>query len=138
MSSFNPDIRFFLQVADHVTDYHQAYVVPDLRVVNHVLQDSRVAHLRLFFNTLTKLDRSSLLLMIYKLTPLRVPNVSFVSQDNNHEAGKKIEDLKKLQARTFNYIIPYLPSRSPRGEAREGSNASPAPTSARGVCFFFK
>ena len=97
MSSFNPDIRFFIQVADHVTDYHQAYVVPDLRVVNHVLQDSRVAHLRLFLNTLTKLDRSSLLLMIYKLTPLRVSNVSTVWQDSTHEASKKIEDLKKLQ-----------------------------------------
>ena len=75
MSSYNPDIRFFLQVADHVTDYHQAYIVPDLRLVNDVLQDSRAAHLHSFINTLNELDRTTLLLKIFELTPIPVQNV---------------------------------------------------------------
>ena len=71
--SFAPDARFLLQVADHRTDYHQNYLIPDLVMIATALQEVRVVNLAAFLNTLSKHEVSQLKLFLGTLLPFDSP-----------------------------------------------------------------
>ena len=73
---FKPDLRFFLQVADHRTDYHQGYIIPDLLVICECLQTVREINLVRFLGNLSSIERADLILSIMVHLPMPVTNTS--------------------------------------------------------------
>ena len=59
-NNFNADTRFYLQVADHVTDYHQNYLIPNLVKIRSTLQKVRLSTLTYFLEGLSSLERTNI------------------------------------------------------------------------------
>ena len=74
--SFKPDARFFLQVADHRTDYHANYLIPDLVMIATALQEVRVFNLGMFIRRITMVERRELSNYLHALIPFQVTNTS--------------------------------------------------------------
>ena len=73
---FKPDLRLFLQVADHRTDYHQNYIIPDLLVICECLQTVREINFVRFLGNLSSIERADLIISIMVHLPMPVTNTS--------------------------------------------------------------
>jgi len=76
---FQPGLRFFLEVADHRTDYHQHYILPELRTICEGLQMVRGINLLRFLGSLTGEERNDLNFKIICLLPSAVKNTSSIA-----------------------------------------------------------
>ena len=103
---FHPDLRFFLMVDDHRTDYHQNYIIPDLLTISSCLQKVREINLVRFFHGLSGEERNGLLLKIIHLLPGPVPDTSGTRIQKSWDK----DNIAKLSVRRMERVSVALPN----------------------------
>ena len=98
--SFKPDLRFFLQLADHRTDYHQNYLIPDLVLITQAMQEVRRANLDLFLSGITTTERRQLKTYILALVPFQVAHTPRMVTQQGPDGldAAKLQSLRDLLA----------------------------------------
>jgi len=95
---FRPDLRFFLAVADHRTDYHQNYIIPDLLTICTCLQQVREINLVRFLVYLSGEERNRLMLKMCQLLPRPAKDTS----NSPLQKGWSEAEYKKNAVRSLN------------------------------------
>ena len=73
ISTYKPDLRAYLCVADHQPDYSQKYIIPDLRVITRMIHSIRDGLLTEFLSELSDVETNRLQAQWISALPTLLP-----------------------------------------------------------------